>query len=75
VERSSLEERVAKIEGILEQMDKRLNHLESEIRDLRGWLLEFKPNIGYVNLRNHDVYLFYKGLPRHMTLVGPTSRS
>jgi hypothetical protein len=25
---SSLEERVAKIEGILEQMDKRLNHLE-----------------------------------------------
>jgi predicted nucleic acid-binding Zn-ribbon protein len=27
--------RVAKIEGILEQMDKRLNHLESEIRDLR----------------------------------------
>jgi predicted nucleic acid-binding Zn-ribbon protein len=35
VERSSLEERVARIEGILEQMDKRLNHLESEIRDLR----------------------------------------
>jgi hypothetical protein len=37
--------------------------------------LEFKPNIGYVNLRNHDVYLSYKGLPRHMTLVGSTSRS
>ena len=35
MERSSLEERVARIEGILEQMDKRLNHLESEIRDLR----------------------------------------
>jgi predicted nucleic acid-binding Zn-ribbon protein len=35
VERSSLEERVVRIEGILEQMDKRLNHLESEIRDLR----------------------------------------
>jgi len=32
---SSLEERVAKIEGILEQMDRRLNHLESEVRDLR----------------------------------------
>jgi chromosome segregation ATPase len=32
---SSLEERVAKIEGILEQMDKRLNHIESEVRDLR----------------------------------------
>jgi predicted nucleic acid-binding Zn-ribbon protein len=31
----SLEERVARIEGILEWMDKRLNHLESEIRDLR----------------------------------------
>jgi hypothetical protein len=32
---SSLEERVAKIEGILEQMDRRLNHLEGEVRDLR----------------------------------------
>jgi hypothetical protein len=38
VERSSPEERVAKIEGILEQMDKRLNHLESEIRDLRVYV-------------------------------------
>ena len=36
MERSSLEERVARIEGILEQMDKRLNHLESEIKSLRG---------------------------------------
>jgi predicted RNase H-like nuclease (RuvC/YqgF family) len=35
---SNLEERVAKIEGILEQMDKRLNHLESEVRDLRNEL-------------------------------------
>jgi chaperonin cofactor prefoldin len=34
VVKSSLEERVARIEGILEQMDKRLNHMESEIRDL-----------------------------------------
>jgi predicted nucleic acid-binding Zn-ribbon protein len=33
---SSLEERVARIEGILEQMDKRLNHIESEVRDLRS---------------------------------------
>jgi flagellar biosynthesis chaperone FliJ len=31
----SLEERVARIEGFLEQMDKRLNHLESEVRELR----------------------------------------
>jgi hypothetical protein len=31
----SLEERVARIEGILEQMDKRLNHIESKLRDLR----------------------------------------
>jgi predicted RNase H-like nuclease (RuvC/YqgF family) len=38
VERSSLEERVARIEGILERMDKRLNHLESEIRDLRVYV-------------------------------------
>jgi predicted RNase H-like nuclease (RuvC/YqgF family) len=38
MESSSLEERVARIEGILEQMDKRLNHLESEIRDLRVYV-------------------------------------
>ncbi len=38
MERSSLEERVARIEGILERMDKRLNHLESEIRDLRAYV-------------------------------------
>ena len=31
----SLDERVAKIEGILEQMDKRLNHLESDVAGLR----------------------------------------
>jgi archaellum component FlaC len=37
VERSSLEGRVARIEGILEQMDKRLNHLESEIKSLRAY--------------------------------------
>ena len=30
----SLEERIAKIEGILEQMDKRLNHLESNMINL-----------------------------------------
>jgi len=32
---SDMEERVAKIEGILEQVDKRLNRLESEVRELR----------------------------------------
>jgi hypothetical protein len=32
---NSLEERVARIEGILDQMDKRLNHIEGEIRDLK----------------------------------------
>jgi CII-binding regulator of phage lambda lysogenization HflD len=31
VSRVSLEERVAKIEGILEQMDRRLNHIESRV--------------------------------------------
>jgi hypothetical protein len=39
---SSLEERVARIEGIVEQMDKRLNHIKSELRDLNNrffWLL------------------------------------
>lgn len=35
-ERAGLEERVAKIEGILSQMDKRLNHVETEIVGLRN---------------------------------------
>ena len=30
------EERVAKIEGTLSQMDKRLNHIETELQGLRG---------------------------------------
>jgi hypothetical protein len=29
------EERIARIEGIIEQMEKRLTHIESEIRDIR----------------------------------------
>jgi tetrahydromethanopterin S-methyltransferase subunit B len=28
-------ERVARVEGIVEQMDKRLNHIETELRDFR----------------------------------------
>ncbi len=37
-ERAGLEERIAKIEGILSQMDKRLNHVETEIGGLRDEL-------------------------------------
>ena len=32
---ASLEERVARIEGILEQMDKRLNNFENGLNELR----------------------------------------
>jgi hypothetical protein len=35
---SGLEKRVARMEGILEQVGKRLNHLESEVRELRRGL-------------------------------------
>jgi restriction endonuclease S subunit len=38
----SLEERVAKIEGILEQMDKRLNHIESDITVIRAEIRELR---------------------------------
>jgi len=38
----SLEERVARIEGILEQMDKRLNHIESDIIGLRVEIRELR---------------------------------
>lgn len=41
----SLEERVARIEGIVEQMDKRLNHLETEIRELREELRDLREDL------------------------------
>jgi len=31
-----MEERMARIEGMMEQMDKRLNHIETEISELRA---------------------------------------
>jgi tetrahydromethanopterin S-methyltransferase subunit G len=34
--KSGLEESVARIEGILEQVDKRLDHLESKVGELRS---------------------------------------
>jgi F0F1-type ATP synthase membrane subunit b/b' len=36
------EERLAKVEGIVEQMDKRLNHIETDMREMRK---EFKEEI------------------------------
>jgi predicted nucleic acid-binding Zn-ribbon protein len=58
---SSLEERVAKIEGILEQMDKRLNHLESELRDLNKRLENLRNELyGEIrDLRKALDYRFY----------------
>jgi hypothetical protein len=35
-----IEERVARIEGIVEQMNGRLNHIESDLRDLRSDLTQ-----------------------------------
>jgi tetrahydromethanopterin S-methyltransferase subunit G len=37
---AQLEERMAKIEGIVGQMNERLNHLESELSSLRSELLQ-----------------------------------
>jgi len=58
---SSLEERVAKIEGILEEMSKRLNHLESDIANLRS---EVKSEIsglrGGVNSLRGDVSSLFR---------------
>jgi chromosome segregation ATPase len=52
--KNSLEERIARIEGILDQMDKRLNHVESEVRDLRS---ELRSEIR--DLRRDLNYRFY----------------
>lgn len=40
-----MEERVARIEGILSQMDKRLNHVETEIVGLRGEITSLRGEI------------------------------
>lgn len=34
--KARLEERLARVEGVLEQVDKRLNHIEGDIKDLRA---------------------------------------
>jgi len=66
VERSSLEERVARIEGILERMDKRLNHLESEIRDLRVYveseIKSLRGEIGGLRRDLNDRFLWMLGV-------------
>jgi predicted RNase H-like nuclease (RuvC/YqgF family) len=66
VESSSLEERVARIEGILERMDKRLNHLESEIRDLRVYveseIKSLRGEIGGLRRDLNDRFLWMLGV-------------
>jgi len=66
VESSSLEERVARIEGILERMDKRLNHLESEIRDLRVYveseIKNLRGEIGGLRRDLNDRFLWMLGV-------------
>ena len=66
MERSSLEERVARIEGILERMDKRLNHLESEIRDLRAYveseIKSLRGEIGGLRRDLNDRFLWMLGV-------------
>ena len=42
---SSVEERVARIEGILEEMSKRLNHLESDIANLRSEIASLRSEV------------------------------
>jgi predicted nuclease with TOPRIM domain len=49
--RMSLEERMAKIEGILEQMDKRLNHLESNMISFNERLNSFDKRLDSFNER------------------------
>jgi hypothetical protein len=78
VERSSLEERVARIEGILEQMDKRLNHLESEIRDLRVYveseIRSLRGEIGDLRRDLNNRFLWILGVQITMWVGGCTWR-
>jgi len=43
---NALRERVARVEGIVEQMDKRLNHIETELRGLREEFATFRKEVG-----------------------------
>ncbi len=40
--KTTLEERLARVEGVLEQMNERLNHLESKVNGLRGELAQLR---------------------------------
>ncbi len=44
-ERSALEERMAKVEGILEQMNARLNHLESDVSAIRQEISQLRAEL------------------------------
>ena len=65
---SSLEERVARIEGFLEQMDKRLNHLESEVKELRS---EMRGEIGELrrDLNNRFFWLLGVQISMWVTII------
>lgn len=51
-------ERVARVEGIVEQMDKRLNHIETELRDFR------KEDFGEISSLRRKVFSEITGLRR-----------
>lgn len=42
---SSIEEGVAKIEGVLEEMSRRINHLESDIANLRSEIANLRGEV------------------------------
>ncbi|MCC6025301.1 MAG: hypothetical protein LM555_03255 [Desulfurococcaceae archaeon] len=60
---SRLEERVARVEGIVEQMDKRLNHIETELRDLREEFVAFRKEI---NERFRNIDERFEGLRKEV---------
>jgi len=59
---------VARIEGFLEQMDKRLNHLESEVKELRS---EMRGEIGELrrDLNNRFFWLLGVQISMWVTII------
>ena len=57
-----MEERVAKIEGVLEQMDRRLNHIEAEISDSRREISDVRREISDVRRGMESLFKWTVGL-------------
>jgi len=66
---NGLEERVAKIEGAVSQMNERLNHLGNEITGLRGEMRDMEKSLR-AEIRSNFKWMLGILIPMWVTIIG-----